>query len=139
PSFSSGDSPIGLTFDNNDPKNLFVSTNKLDGTGDIRSFASNGMENLPPFATGLTNNPRGLAFDGDSITSNLFVAEIAAGAMPGDILKFDSNGRQSAFATAGFGTRQNRGPEYLAFAPPAGATAPPSTAVVLTFPNPRRL
>ena len=128
--FSSGDFPIGLTFDSFG--NLFVSTNYLDGTGKIRSFDSNGMENFPPFATGLTKNPRGLAFDSDS---NLFCAEIGAGAAPGDILKFDSNGVQSVFATEGFGTRQNRGPEYITFAPPAGAGTAPSTAVVLTFPG----
>jgi hypothetical protein len=133
PSFSSGDSPIGMTFGASG--NLFVSTNNNDGNGKIRSFDSTGMENLPPLVTGLTKNPRGLAFDSDSITSNLFVAEIGAGASPGDILKFDSNGVQSVFATADFGTRQNRGPEYITFAPSAGATAPPSTAVVLTFPG----
>jgi hypothetical protein len=132
--------PIGLTFDNNannDPQNLFVSTynpNDGTGTGDIRSFDFNGIENLPPLATGLTKNPRGLAFDS---AGNLFCAEIGIPgfATPGDILKFDSDGMQTVFATEGFGTRGNRGPEYVTFAPPAGATAPPSSAVVLTFPN----
>jgi sugar lactone lactonase YvrE len=131
--FSSGDSPIGMTFGASG--NLFVSTINNDGNGKIRSFDSTGMEILPEFATGLTKNPRGLAFDSDSITSNLFVAEIGAGASPGDILKFDSNGVQSVFATEGFGTRQNRGPEYLTFAPPAVTVTPPSTGVTLTFPD----
>jgi hypothetical protein len=36
-------------------------------------------------------------------------------------------------ATGDFGTRGNRGPEYLAFTP--APVTPPSTAVVLTFPN----
>jgi hypothetical protein len=134
PAFSSS-GPIGMTFDNNFSHNLFVTTyHPNDGTGDIRSFDSNGMEHLPPLATGLTKNPRGLAFDS---TDNLFCAEIGipGTATTGDILKFDSNGVQTVFATQGFGTRGNRGPEYVAFAPPAGATAPPSSAVVLTFPN----
>jgi hypothetical protein len=134
PAFSSS-GPIGMTFDNNPSHNLFVTTyHPNDGTGDIRSFDSNGMENLPPLVMGLTKNPRGLAFDS---TDNLFCAEIGipGTATTGDILKFDSNGVQTVFATQGFGTRGNRGPEYVAFAPPAGATAPPSSAVVLTFPN----
>src|SRR6185436_6038688 len=54
----------------------------------------------------------------------------------GDILKFDSNGVQTVFATEGFGTRGNRGPEYVAFLPPAAPSpSPPSSAVLLTFPN----
>jgi sugar lactone lactonase YvrE len=143
--FSSGDSPIGLIFDAASG-NLFVSTNGNDGTGKIRSFDSNGMEILPPFATGLTNNPRGLAFDS---AGNLFCAEIGNGALVGDILKFTPEGTGTIpgvttdptfgvnyFAqspTSDFGARGNRGPEYVAFAPEP--ITPPSTAVVLTFPN----
>jgi len=130
------ESPIGMTFDNSPSQNLFVSTyNPNDGTGDIRSFASTGSENLPPLVMGLTKNPRGLAFDN---ASNLFCAEIGipGSATTGDILKFDSMGVQTVFATDGFGTRGNRGPEYLAFAPPAAPPpTPPSSAVLLTFPN----
>src|SRR4029079_9770869 len=109
--------------------------NSNDGTGDIRSFASTGSENLPPLVMGLTKNPRGLAFDN---TGNLFCAEIGipGTATTGDILKFDSNGVQTVFATEGFGTRGNRGPEYVAFLPPAAPSpSPPSSAVLLTFPN----
>lgn len=135
PAFSSS-GPIGMTFDNNPSHNLFVSTyNPNDGTGDIRSFDSDGTENLPPLVTGLTKNPRGLAFDS---TDNLFCAEIGipGTATTGDILKFDSNGVQTVFATEGFGTRGNRGPEYVAFLPPAAPSpSPPSSAVLLTFPN----
>jgi hypothetical protein len=135
PAFSSS-GPIGMTFDNNPSHNLFVSTyNPNDGTGDIRSFDSGGTENLPPLVTGLTKNPRGLAFDS---TDNLFCAEIGipGTATTGDILKFDSNGVQTVFATEGFGTRGNRGPEYVAFLPPAAPSpSPPSSAVLLTFPN----
>ncbi|PYJ35467.1 MAG: hypothetical protein DME88_01925 [Verrucomicrobia bacterium] len=53
-------------------------------------------------------------------------------------MKFTPGGSFTYFddgATGDFGTRGNRGPEFLAFAPPAGAPAPPSTAVVLTFPE----
>src|SRR4029453_419352 len=70
----SSEGPVGLVFDASHPQNLFVSTyTPDDGTGDIRSFASSGSENLPPLATGLTKNPRGLAFDN---ADNLFCAEI---------------------------------------------------------------
>jgi sugar lactone lactonase YvrE len=123
--FSSGPGPAGLAFDTSG--NLFVSTS--NGNGEIRRFASDGTEITPPFATGLTNNPRGIAFDS---VGNLFLAEPGFGA-PGDILKFAPDGTQTVFATAGFGTSQNRGPEYLAFAPVA--VTPPSTAVTLTFPD----
>jgi len=128
-SFCSVPGPIGLTFDAFDI--LFVSTSDDNGNGDIRKFGADGTEITPPFATGLTKSPRGLAFDSDG---NLFVAEPGFGCCAvGDILKFTPLGAQTVFASQVFGTRGNRGPEFLAFAP--GAVAPPSTAVVLTFPD----
>jgi sugar lactone lactonase YvrE len=147
--FSSG-GPIGLAFDNSVPQNLFVSTNNENDSpgGKIRSFDSNGMEILPQLATGLTKFARGLAFDS---AGNLFCAEIGNGALVGDILKFTPEGTGTIpgittapgfgvnyFAegtTSDFGFRGNRGPEYVAFAPPAGPPTPPSTSVVLTFPS----
>ena len=145
--FSSG-GPVGLAFDKHDPQNLLVSTNNENDSpgGKIRSFDSSGMEILPQLATGLTNFSRGLAFDS---AGNLFCAEIGAGAATGDIVKFTPGGTGTIpgittapgfgvayFAqgdTSDFGTRGNRGPEYVAFAP--APITPPSTAVVLTFPN----
>jgi sugar lactone lactonase YvrE len=125
----SSEGPVGLVFDASDPQNLFVSTITSGATqGGIRKFGPDGTEST--FATGLTNNPRGLAFDSNG---NLFLAEPGVGATPGDILEFMPGGTQTVFASEGFGTRGNRGPEYLAFAP--GAITPPSTAVVLTFPD----
>jgi hypothetical protein len=145
--FSSG-GPIGLAFDNSVPQNLFVSTNNENDSpgGKIRSFDSNGMEILPQLATGLTKFARGLAFDS---AGNLFCAEIGNGGLVGDILKLTPEGTGTIpgittapgfgvnyFAegtTSDFGFRGNRGPEYVAFAPEP--ITPPSTAVVLTFPN----
>jgi len=124
--FSSTQSPTGLAFDS--AGNLFVSTEGNLGNDSILEFTPSRTEST--FATGLMNNPRGLAFDSDG---NLFVAEPGFGCCAvGDILKF-TQGAQTVFASQGFGTRGNRGPEFLAFAP--GAVAPPSTAVVLTFPD----
>jgi hypothetical protein len=55
--------------------------------------------------------PVGLAFDP---SSDLLVAELKA-AVPGDILKFPTNGSQTVF-TSGIGQLQsNGGPEFLAF------------------------
>jgi hypothetical protein len=145
--FSSGN-PVGLAFDNSDPQNLLVSTNNENDSpgGKIRSFDPNGMEILPQLATGLTNFARGLAFDS---AGNLFCAEIGNGAATGDILKFAPGGTGTIpgittapgigvtyFAegtTSDFGFRGNRGPEYIAFA--SAPVTPPSTSVVLTFPD----
>jgi sugar lactone lactonase YvrE len=122
--FSSGPGPVGLAFDA--AGNLFVSTS--NGNGEIRRFASDGTEITPQFATGLTNNPRGLAFDN---VGNLFLAEPGLGAVVGDILKFTPpNGTPTVFASQGFGTRGNRGPEFLAFAP--GSNASTSTGSNVT-------
>src|SRR5207302_9400189 len=101
---------------------------------------------FPQLATGLTKFARGLAFDS---AGNLFCAEIGNGALVGDILKFTPEGTGTIpgittapgfgvnyFAegtTSDFGFRGNRGPEYIAFAP--APITPPSTALVLTFPN----
>jgi len=136
--FGSGVGLLDLTFDVSG--NLFASTfNQNDFTGEIREFGPDGTEITPRFATGLTKEPRGLRFDSDG---NLFLAEPGiSGTNPprvGDLLKFTPGGSFTYFddgATGDFGTRGNRGPEFLAFAPPAGAPAPPSTAVVLTFPE----
>jgi hypothetical protein len=141
--FTSTQFPVGLLFDS--AENLFVSTEGNFGNDSILEFTPSGMEST--FATGLTNNPRGIGFDSNG---NLFVAETGAGASVGDILKFTQGGTGTIpgitnapgfgvtyfaeGATSDFGTRGNRGPEYVAFAPPAPIT-PPSTAVVLTFPN----
>jgi hypothetical protein len=130
--------PLDLTFDVSG--NLFASTfNQNDLTGEIREFGPDGTEITPRFATGLTKEPRGLRFDSDG---NLFLAEPGiAGTDPprvGDLLKFTPGGSFTYFddgATGDFGTRGNRGPEFLAFAPPAITITPPSTSVVLTFPN----
>jgi hypothetical protein len=140
--FSSGPGPAGLTFDTSG--NLFASTADGNGNGGILEFAPDGTEST--FATGITNNPRGLAFDS---AGSLFLAQPGVGAIVGDILKFTPGGTGTISgittapgfgvayfdqgATGDFGTRGNRGPEYLAFAP--GAITPPSTAVVLTFPD----
>jgi DNA-binding beta-propeller fold protein YncE len=121
-----GPGPIGLAFDASG--NLFVSTvNGNDSTGDIRKFGPDGTEITPRFAMGLTNSPRGIAFDG---AGNLFVAEIGtpptdiSPSITGDILQFTPGGTESVFSSQGFGTRWNRGPEWLAFT--TRAVTPPS-------------
>jgi hypothetical protein len=124
--------PVGLAVDSSD--NLFVSTQDFNGNGEIRKFASDRTE-YPRFATGLTKAARGLTFDS---AGNLFVAEPGnSGALgdgiPGDILKFKPDGTQTVFASQNFGTRGNRGPEWLAFT--TGAVTPPTTAVTLTLPD----
>ena len=139
--FCSGPGPAALTFDTSG--NLYASTTDNSGNGGILEFAPDGTESV--LATGITNLPRGLAFDS---AGNVFLARVGFGAV-GDILKFAPGGTGTIpgittapgfgvayFAqgdTSDFGTRQNRGPEYLAFAPTP--ITPPSTAVVLTFPN----
>ena len=133
--FTSGPGPIDLTFDSSG--SLFVSTSDLNSNGEIRRFAPDGTEITPQFATGLTKSPRGLRFDSDG---NLFLAEIGVPGTTiiGDILKFTPGGSFTYFddgATGDFGTRGNRGPEFLAFSPPAITLTPPSTSVVLTFPD----
>jgi hypothetical protein len=128
---STGPGPIGLAFDASG--NLFVSTvNGNDSTGDIRKFGPDGTEITPRFATGLTKAPRGLAFDS---AGNLFLAEIGipGTATTGDILEFTPEGTQTVFASQNFGTRGNRGPEWLAFT--TGVVTPPTTAVTLTLPD----
>ena len=134
--FISGQGLLDLTFDPSG--NLFASTfNRNDLTGEIRKFGPDGTEITPRFATGLTKEPRGLAFDSDG---NLFLAEPGIGGTDpprvGDILKFTPGGSFTYFddgSTGDFGTRGNRGPEFLAFAP--APVTPISAAVVLTFPN----
>ena len=128
---STGPGPIGLAFDTSG--NLFASTiNGNDSTGDIRKFGPDGTEITPRFATGLTKGPRGLAFDS---AGNLFLAEIGipGSATTGDILEFTPDGTQTVFASQNFGTRGNRGPEWLAFT--TRALTPPTTAVALVFPD----
>jgi hypothetical protein len=135
---NTGPGPIGLAFDTSG--NLFVSTvNGNDSTGDIRKFGPDGTEII---ATGLTKNPRGLAFDS---AGSLFLAELGtpptdiSPSITGDILEFtpptppSTTWSKSTFASQNFGTRWNRGPEWLAFT--TGAVAPPSSAVTLAFPN----
>jgi hypothetical protein len=131
PNTGPGPQPLGLAFDPSG--NLFVSTvNGNDSTGEIRKFGADGTEITPRFATGLTKAPRGLAFDS---AGNLFLAEIGipGTATTGDILEFTPDGTQSVFASQNFGTRGNRGPEWLAFT--TGAVTPPTTAVTLTLPD----
>ncbi len=141
-SFSSTQFPSDVAFDS--AGNLFVSTENNLGNDGILEFTPSGMEST--FATGLANNPRGLAFDS---AGSLFVAQPGFSAIVGNLLKFTPGGTGTipgittapgfgvAYfddgATGDFGFRGNRGPEFLAFAP--GAVAPPSTAVVLTFPD----
>jgi sugar lactone lactonase YvrE len=126
--FSSTQFPNDLAFDS--AGNLFVSTENNLGNDSILEFTPSGTGST--FATGLANNPRGLAFDS---AGNLFVAEPGFGCCNvGDILKFTPQGAQTVFASQGFGTHGNRGPEFLAF-PGAVTPTPPSTAVVLTFPD----
>ena len=73
--FISGQGLLDLTFDPSG--NLFASTfNRNDLTGEIRKFGPDGTEITPRFATGLTKEPRGLAFDSDG---NLFLAEPGIG------------------------------------------------------------
>jgi hypothetical protein len=146
--FCSGPGPVDLTFDTNG--NLFASVSDGSSNSGIRRFAADGTEITPQVATGLTHNPRGLRFDSDG---NLFLAEpgIPGTTIIGDILKFSPGGTGTipgittapdfgvAYfddgATGDFGTRGNRGPEFLAFSPPAITLTPPSTSVVLTFPD----
>jgi hypothetical protein len=112
--------------------NLFVCTSDSSGNGDILKFASDGTEITPRFATGLTDSARGLAFDS---VGNLFVAAPGV-TTTGYILKFTPEGIQSTFADQDFGSNPNRGPEWLAFAPPNTPIAPNVTmAVTLTFPE----
>ena len=122
--FTSNSEPAGLAF--NSTGNLFVSTesNNLEPDS-ILEFTPGGMEST--FATGLTN-PRGLAFDG---SGNLYVAEIGIPA-PGDILKFTPGGTESTFAS-GIGTKNNRGPEWLAFGPALNTPDSASTLLLLTI------
>jgi VPDSG-CTERM motif len=122
--FTSNSGPTGLAF--NSAGNLFVSTesNNLEPDS-ILEFTPGGMEST--FATGLTN-PRGLAFDS---SDNLYVAEIGVPA-PGDILKFTPGGTESTFAS-GIGTKNNRGPEWLAFGPAINTPDSGSTLVLLTM------
>jgi sugar lactone lactonase YvrE len=128
--FISPQGPIGVAFDSSG--NLFVSTSDGDpGNGEILKFAAP----VPPstvwtestFASGLTNNARGLAFDS---TGNLFVAEIP-GSTFGDIRKFTSGGTEvlPTFAS-NIGDAGNRGPEFLAFPPPNTPIASNVTEVV---------
>ena len=122
--------PSGLAFDASG--NLFVSSQAVDGTGDIRKFRPDGTEITPRFAAGLTKNPRGLAFDS---AGNLFLAELGFNfsAITGDILEFTPGGAQCVFSSQGFGFRWNHGPEWLAFT--TATVTPPSSAVTLTFPD----
>jgi hypothetical protein len=102
--------------------NLFASVADSNGAGEILKFAPDATKTV--FATGLTNNPRGLAFDS---SGNLFVAEVPATAS-GDILKFTPGGVMTTFAT-GIGRAQgNSGPEYLAFKSSCGCTGPQGPA-----------
>jgi len=131
--FSSSPGPVGLAFDASNPPNLFASISDGTSNSGIVEFARDGTKST--FTTGLSENPRGLAFDS---FGNLFVAGPGSGAIVGDILKFtpptppSTTWSESTFASQGFGTRGNRGPEFLAFAP--GAVTPVNTAVTLTFP-----
>jgi len=139
--FSAPRVPVGLAFDKASPPNLFVSTEDSNtGDGDIREFDSMRKEVLsgnPPshFAPELPKTPRGLAFDS---AGNLFVAEPGipgrtdADAI-GDILTFTPDGTMTPFASQNFGTKGNRGPEWLAFT--TGAVTPPTTAVTFTLPD----
>jgi hypothetical protein len=149
--FCSVPGPIDLTFDSSG--NLFVSLSDGSSNSGIRRFAADGTEITPQIATGLAHNPRGIRFDSDG---NLFLAEPGIGGsgpiILGDILKFTPGGTGTipgittapdfgvAYfddgATGDFGTRGNRGPEFLASLPPAAPpVAPVTAAVVLTFPN----
>ena len=120
--FTSISGPAGLAFDS--AGNLFAST-ESDGLepDTIREFTPGGMEST--FATGLTF-PRGLAFDS---SGNLYVAELGVPA-PGDILKFTPGGTESTFAS-GIGTKNNRGPEWLAFGPAINNTPDSASTLVL--------
>jgi sugar lactone lactonase YvrE len=106
--FASGESPVGLTFDNSG--NLFVSIETFTdpGADSIVYFSSTGVKST--FATGLTT-PRGLAFDS---VGNLFVAEAGVPEISpsGDILEFPTAGGQILFASGDFR------PEFLTFGPP---------------------
>jgi len=122
-----------------------VSTSDIvNGTPDgaILEFDQYGTKTT--FATGLTNNPRGLAFDA---SSNLFVAEVP-GATTGDILEFTLGGTGTVqgivpvsggvalFASELGDAAGNGGAEFLAFAPPNTPIASNvTTAVALTFPE----
>ena len=122
--------PIGMAFDSSG--NLFVSTGNANGNGDIYKFPSDYPTNPKSvFATGLVGSPRGLAFDS---ADNLYVAAPGVSA-PGNILQFTPPGEKTVFAS-GIGAAGNRGPEFLAFAPPNTSIAPNVTmAVTLTFPE----
>jgi sugar lactone lactonase YvrE len=153
--FTSPQFPICLAFDN--AGNLFVSTSDGNNptTGAILKFTPNAdgltwTKTTPDFATGLSANPRGLAFDS---AGNLFVADIP-GITTGNILEFTPagalyqptpTGTPGVFAS-GIGRPQgNGGPEFLAFTAravtPVGSNVPVnigavgSAVVALTFPQ----
>ncbi len=133
--FTPTESPIVLAFD--ESGNLFASSaDNVAGDGAILKFAQDGTKTI--FATGLSDEPRGLAFDN---LGNLFVAEVIQSG-PGDILEFTPagalyqptpTGTPGVFASGIGRTKGNGGPEFLAFT--TGAITPPSSAVALTFPN----
>jgi hypothetical protein len=161
PAAFASEAPAGLAFDSSG--NFFVSTfanSANPGDDAIFKFTPNGTETWPEttFATGLNENPRGLAAD---LAGSLFVAEmgwpttiVPQGAVAlGDILKFASDGTETVpdFAS-GIGVASpgiTSGPEYLAFqsgantpANPAGSPVPvdigtvgSATDITLTFPQ----
>jgi len=155
--FQSNEGPGGLTFDASG--NLFVATQNFSTqNGQILKFTPDKAPYQPTptgtpgvFAAGLTNAPKGLAFDS---AGNLFLAETGAlPSTPGDILEFAAPGFSVSTFDDGssppnhFGTIGNRGPEWLAFAPgsntstPAGSNVTTNAGTVgfatigLTFPS----
>lgn len=84
--------PWGLAFNSNG--NLFVSNSGTNGLGrnSILKFLPDGTRSTFASAASGLNRPCGLAFDS---AGNLFVANAGAG----NILKFDSGGAVSIFAT----------------------------------------
>ena len=159
--FQSGEGPGGLTFDASG--NLFVATQTFteQNNNQILKFTpdynpSMGTGSVTTFATGLTNAPKGLAFDS---AGNLFLAE-TGDPSSGDILEFTPGGPVAVpgiTPAPGWGVAYfdppgdfppigNRGPEWLTFPPNTlvsqnsvvvdiGTVGSANTDIALTFPN----
>lgn len=114
--FPTNNGPIGLAFDRFG--NLFASTESgsfNDPSNVVLKFTPTGV--VSTFASGLAHYPRGLAFDSNN---NLFVAEVGENPSnppgdPGDILRFQPNGREAVFASNIVPGGDNSGPEFLVF------------------------
>jgi len=108
-----------LTFDKSG--NLVAAASDPQGNGELK-FSPDGTKTV--FATGLTNGPRGIAYDS---SGNLFVAEVPF-TTTGDILKFTPPGVRTTFASGIGISTGNGGPEYIAFKGCCGCVGPAGPA-----------